>query len=170
LEDRAKKAGINTKWIRNSDRNIGDTLYVGSQTSRVMIRLYEKGKEQRLTGAKRDLWWRAEVQLRPDTKAKQWAYSWSAGMVWGSSRITREFMAYLTGEKLVANNLQVSDMKKGLEDRAAWLVKQYGNLLKELVEETGSWAGVGVMLDRLSEARGTGRIMPKEAGEDECQS
>ena len=166
LEDRAKKAGMNTRWIKNSDESIGDTLYVGSPSSRVMIRLYEKGKEQKLSGERRDLWWRAEVQLRPDTKAKGAVYDWSSGMIWGASNLTRDFMVFLTGEKIAANNLQVKDMKKDLDTRAAWMLKQYGNVIRDLVRETGSPLAMLSKLEMLSHDLGLPQIFPVDAGED----
>lgn len=166
VEERAKKAGVNCQWIRNSNKSIGDTLYVGSKSSRVQIRIYEKGKEQKLLGEKRDLWWRAEVQLRPDVKAKSASYKYSSGMVWGASGVTRDLWAFLGGEKLSVINFRSDEMKhKDLEDKAAHLVKQYGNLLKELVQNTGSGVACMALLDKLSEQMGKGRILPPEAGE-----
>mgnify|MGYP003376376396 CR=1 FL=1 len=161
-EERAEQAGVNCTWIKNSDTTKGDTLYIGSKTSRIQIRIYEKGKQ---TGYKPGEWWRAEVQFRPESRNKSSAYKYSSGMVWGASRITRDLWSFLGGEKLAAIEEQYSMKQKDLEDRLAHLVKQYGNLLREAVESTGSWVAVGSKLDRLSEQMGKGRILPPEAGE-----
>lgn len=161
-EERAEQAGVNCIWIKNSDTTKGDTLYIGSKTSRIQIRIYEKGKQ---TGYKPGEWWRAEVQFRPDSRNKTSAYKYSSGVVWGASRITRDLWSFLGGEKLAAIEEQYSMKQKDLEDRLAHLVKQYGNLLREAVESTGSWVAVGSKLDSLSEQMGKGRILPPEAGE-----
>lgn len=162
VEERAKKAGINCTWIKNSDTTKGDTLYIGSKTSRVQIRIYEKGKQ---TGYRAGEWWRAEVQLRPESRNKSISYKYSPGMVWGASRITRDLWEFLGGEKLSSLEFEANMKEKDLNDKAAHLVKQYGKLLKELVENTGSWVAVGSLLDSLSEQTGKGRILPPEAGE-----
>ena len=161
-EERAEQADVNSTWIKNSDTTKGDTLYIGSKTSRIQIRIYEKGKQ---TGYKPGEWWRAEVQFRPDSRNKTSAYKYSSGVVWGASRITRDLWSFLGGEKLAAIEEQYSMKQKDLEDRLAHLVKQYGNLLREAVESTGSWVAVGSKLDSLSEQMGKGRILPPEAGE-----
>ena len=146
-EERAEQAGVNCTWIKNSDTTKGDTLYIGSKTSRIQIRIYEKGKQ---TGYKPGEWWRAEVQLRPDSRNKTSAYKYSSGMVWGASGITRDLWAFLGGEKLSAIDFRSDDMKhKDLEDKAAHLVKQYGNLLKELVQNTGSGVACMSLLNKL---------------------
>ena len=163
-EDRAKRAGINTTWIRNSDPSKGDTLYIGSKSSRVQIRIYEKGKQM---GYKAGEWWRAEVQLRPDTKGKERAYHESAGALWAASRVTRDLWAFLGGEKLVASGFQEKNEVKDLDTRAAHLVKQYGNLLKELLEEKANGSAVELVhyLDTISEQTTGKRIAPTEPGE-----
>lgn len=165
VEERAKKAGVNCTWIKNSDTTKGDTLYIGSKSSRVQIRIYEKGKEQKLSGEKRDLWWRAEVQLRPESRNKSMSYKYSSGMVWGASRITRDLWAFLGGEKLYSLEFEANMKEKDLNDKAAHLVKQYGNLLKELVQNTGSGVACMSLLNKLSEQMGKGSILPPEAGE-----
>lgn len=162
LEARATQAGINCRWIKNSDPTKGDTLYVGSQNSRVMIRLYEKGKQM---GYKPNEWWRAEVQLRPDSKNKDVAYYYRSSMCWAATRVTREFYEMITGNKLEAVGFQQPSKQKTLDVRAAHLVKQYGRLLKELAEEEGGWLYVGAYLEKIAEETGVGRLTQPEAGE-----
>ena len=162
LEERATQAGINCRWIKNSDPTKGNTLYVGSQNSRVMIRLYEKGKQM---GYKPNEWWRAEVQLRPDSKNKDAAYYYKSSMCWAATRVTREFYEMITGNKLEAVGFQQPSKQKTLDVRAAHLVKQYGRLLKELAEEEGGWLHVGAYLEKIAEETGVGRLTQPEAGE-----
>lgn len=163
LEERARQAGVNTRWIKNSDTSIGDTLYVGSPNSRVMIRLYEKGKQ---TGYEPDKWWRAEVQLKPGSREKSDTYSFSSGLVWGATRITRDFMKYLTGETLMAVGFQGSPPKKDLDTSAAYMVKQYGKVLRALLADCGGVSDSFVLrLDKIAEGMGYPRITEPESGE-----
>lgn len=161
LESRADAAGMNYEWITNSDPNLGNTLYVGSKGSRVVIRLYEKGKQ---LGINPGQWWRAEVQLRPHSKAKSEVYSWSSGYVWSVSPITRDLWAYLGGENLAAAGFQYQEKERDLSDRLLHLATQYGNLLAEAlaVFETGN--GVIAYMDGLLKEVGkqpiNGRVAP----------
>lgn len=162
LEGRATEAGMNYRWIRNSDPSIGDTLYVGSPNSRVMIRLYEKGKQM---GYKIDDWWRAEVQLKPSSRDKQSAYSYSPGMVWAASRVTRDFLKYLTGESLAAVGFQGKLPDKTLDTKAGYLLKQYHNTIRELLEESGGAEALVLRLDRIAAEMGLPRLSQREVGE-----
>lgn len=162
LESRADQAGVNYRWIRNSDESIGDTLYVGSPTSRVMIRLYEKGKQM---GYRPSEWWRAEVQLKPSSRDKETAYEYSPGMVWGASRITRDFMQYLTGESLQASSFQAPKIDKDLDTKAAYLIKQYHNTIRDLLQDSGSANALILRFDRIAESMGLPRLSEPESGE-----
>lgn len=161
-EAKAVSMGINCTWIRNSDKAKGDTLYIGSKTSRVQIRIYEKGKQM---DHKAGSWWRAEVQLRPESRNKAGVYHFSSGMVWGASRMTRALWEFLGGEGLAAGVMEGVDKQRGLESRVAHLVTQYGALFREMVESEGSWSGVGAMMDAIADSLGKPRITPVEAGE-----
>lgn len=145
-EARARKAGISYRWITNSDPNEGDTLYIGKRGSRVMIRIYEKGKE---TGYKAGEWWRAEVELHPDSKAKMDAYSYSAGMVWSVNRMTRELWQFLGGAKLSAPGFQYQARDKDLHDKLLHMGIQYGNLLAQALAVYGTPSAMVEVIDRL---------------------
>lgn len=66
VRTRARTAKPFTKSVRNADGTVtsASTLYIGSRTSPVMVRIYEKGKE---TGTGID-WVRIELEIK-DTKA-----------------------------------------------------------------------------------------------------
>lgn len=68
VKTRARTVQPMTKAIRAGDGTIetASTLYVGSRTSPVMVRIYEKGKQ---TGTGLD-WLRVELEIK-DTKAQQ---------------------------------------------------------------------------------------------------
>ena len=52
---------------RESGKGSGDTLYIGSRTSQRMVRIYDKGKEQKLPDAD---WLRIEIELKGETAAQ----------------------------------------------------------------------------------------------------
>lgn len=160
-EDRASHLGINCTWIKNSKKEKGDTLYIGSRTSRVQVRIYEKGKQMSF---KPDDWWRAEVQLRPDSKAKKAVYNWSSGMVWTASRFTRELAEKLGGEALHATGFQ-QPPQKDFDTTLGHMISQYGNVLRELIRVEGSVWGAISRLDSMAEQMGKPRFTPFEAGE-----
>lgn len=165
LEERAKDASLKVKWIINKDPNDGDTLYIGSKSSRVQIRLYEKGKEQRLTGEKRDLWWRAEIQYRPDSSHKEQTYNWSAGMVWSASRVASELWHFLGGEKLAAKKEDIPRKAKTLDDKTVTFLKQYHNFIREIASIEGSSSAFECYLERIAAEVGLPRLFPPEQGE-----
>ena len=154
-ESRASRLRINCKWIKNSDKSIGDTLYIGSKSSRVQIRIYEKGKQ---TGYKPGEWWRAEVQLRPDSRSKKNTYRFSSGMVWSTSEMTRDLWHFLGGERLYAFGFLAPPDEKDLEQRAFHLAYQYGNLLSELLSVSGSPSAVFERFDRVLSDAGKSTI------------
>lgn len=162
-EERAKQLRINCRWIINSDDSIGNTLYIGSKTSRVQVRIYEKGKQMKYKSGE---WWRAEVQLRPDTRSKGSSYNLSAGSVWGASQFTRELYSQMGGIRLAASGFRMPSEYKDLDTRASYMVTQYGQVLRDLVaDEGGSVLAVIARLDRIAESLGKDRISQPEQGE-----
>lgn len=158
-ESVATEMGIKCRWIKNSDKTEGDTLYIGAKTSRVQIRIYEKGKQMSF---RPDKWWRAEVQLRPDTRGKETAYHYSSGSVWSASRMTRALWSYLGGERLAAVGFQAPSEHKDLNQRLLAMAIQYGNLLSEAMAVHGDGSDVINHVDQLLQSSGrepiTGRV------------
>jgi hypothetical protein len=159
--ERAKQAGINCQWIINTDPNKGNTLYIGSKNSRVQVRIYEKGKQMEYLP---DQWWRAEVQLKPDSKAKGQVYRYSAGHIWSASSFTRDLWAFMGGEKLNAGDFQFKDKTKDLNDRLLQLAIQYGGLISEALAVHGHADKIIQTMDELLASVGkdpiTGRAEP----------
>ena len=143
---RASEAGINCTWIRNTDKSKGDTLYIGSKTSRVQVRIYEKGKQ---VGYLPDEWFRVEVQFRPRSDEKKSVYKWSSGMIWSVSHFCRDLGSYLMNANLVANALNFVQRDKDLDHRLLMLATQYRALIAQAISVHGSPAAVVDRMDVL---------------------
>jgi DNA relaxase NicK len=119
----------------------GRTLYLGSQTSAVSMRIYEKGKQ---LGCSPD-WVRAELQVRPQKQQKQLAAYLSPTEVWGMSKWSQA-MAVQLGKKglqrVEANVFQPSDDDRMLR----WMLKQYGPLLRRMLALHGSPEALGAQI------------------------
>lgn len=116
------------------------TLYLGSPSSRVMVRIYEKGWERTEKGDPSDLnWVRVEVQLRPnDSTEKHHVGTLDAEGVIASTWAT-DLYAFLGIAKLIREKSFRS--KKPLSDTEIWrirLAKTYGKGINLWVQEAGS--------------------------------
>ena len=143
---KAKEAGIKSRWWISNDSEDGNTLYIGSKTSRVQIRIYEKGKQ---LGFLQDEWWRAEIQVRPRTTEKEGFGRLSSGSVWGATRFSRDLWEKLTGDYPACLDVGYKEPVKDLEHRLLQLAIQYGNLLSEALAIHGSGNAVIAVCDRV---------------------
>lgn len=119
----------------------GRTLYLGSQTSVVSMRIYEKGKQ---LGAD-DQWVRAELQLRPQKDVKHFASLMDSTEVWGLSKWSHA-MALQLGksglQRVHAQVYQPSDHDRQM----VWMLKQYRKLFEHLLAVHGSAEAVGAQI------------------------
>ena len=128
-----------TKPLASSDD--GKTLYLGSPTSAVTMRIYEKGKQ---LGCSTE-WVRAELQVRPKKNAKLIASLLSPEQLWGIAKWSC-LMALEMG-KTDVQRVDVSMYQKSDQERAyRFLLKQYGPLLKRLMPHHGSWEALGAQI------------------------
>lgn len=130
------------------ERGVGRTLYIGSRGSALMVRLYEKGYEERKKGNfDAPLNWvrfEVEVKYKKSDERKRvsglkpsdcfrlgWVHGLCEAIMFSSSRLPMP-SAYK----------QLSD-----EDRRInWLIKQYGNALRGLIDSKGSPEAMGLYL------------------------
>ena len=117
-------------WI---DRETGRTFYAGGTSSRLRVRVYEKGHEQRAKdpncGADLD-WTRVEWQLRPTSDQKAWLARASKVEALGLSA----FGAAVADEVLGADVLAVGNLLRfASQDPAYWMVRQYRRVVLELL-------------------------------------
>ena len=117
----------------------GRTLYVGSRSSVVYLRIYEKGKEQIQKGidveASKD-WVRVELEIKPQKKInKLLASRLDAVDAFSCSKWAIE-MAELLGERGMPRIKlgTVHDTESALNKRLAFMLYQYGNTLEDIVE------------------------------------
>ncbi|MDT0502753.1 replication initiation factor domain-containing protein, partial [Halomonas sp. PAR7] len=134
----------------------GRTLYVGSRQSPVMVRLYEKGLEQRAKGYSQNAsadWVRLEVEVKPKrAAARKHLATLQPDDFMACAAWTREVALCLFNSDLVPITGLGTIKRMSDDERAlAALVKQYGGLLGRLKDEHGSWDDVGLLLGRLVE-------------------
>ena len=151
----SKDAGLTATLMHNpDDGEAGATYYVGSKTSEVRARLYEKGKQ--LPEAERPNWVRFEVQARPQRERKSWTSEAGEWDVLGSAQWSRRFAAETLSVAATApptRSERVSDLEGALRTLSA----QYGRRMLELLEQhEGDVSSFG--LELVLRAQNGGRL------------
>lgn len=128
-----RKIGTETAgdWL---DQESGRTFYAGGRTSRLRVRVYEKGHEQRAKdencGASLD-WTRVEWQLRPSSGQKEWLATASPLDALGLTPFGAEVAAAIIGHDVESSG---AVLRFASQDPAYWMAKQYRRVLLELLE------------------------------------
>lgn len=125
------------------DLDDGSTYYLGSRTSPLRVRCYEKGKQLfKETGDPvwRNFfdWVRLELQVRPEKDFKSTAAGMMPEDFWGCAQWTRDLAAGLLDlqpEAVTMKPTRIADHERAM--RA--LTAQYGNTILRQVERLGSW-------------------------------
>jgi len=117
-------------WL---DEELGRTFYAGGVSSRVRVRVYEKGHEQRAKdpGSRAPLdWTRVEWQLRPSSDQKAWLGQASKVEALGLSAFGADVAKDVVGVDVVpvGNTLRFAS-----QDPAYWMVRQYRVVVVELL-------------------------------------
>lgn len=120
----------------------GRTLYLGSPTSVVRVRLYEKGIKE---GAD-PLWIRAEVQVRPK-RDRERAGELSTVEAWGSSKWTGSLLERLTGLSVDRYRCGTLYRPTDAERAVTFMQRQYAERLRQRAEEIG----LDALLSQLAE-------------------
>lgn len=124
-----------------ADSDDGRTLYLGAQTSPVLMRIYEKGKQL----GDRSEWVRAELQIRPQKEIKAVMAGLSPVEVWGLSKWSHA-MGIQLGKKglqrVDAQVFQQSDHYRAYR----WMLKQYRGVLEQMLATHGSSAALGAQI------------------------
>jgi DNA relaxase NicK len=119
----------------------GRTLYLGSQTSAVSMRIYEKGKQLGVSGE----WVRAEIQVRPQKELKTIVSMLDSTEVWGLSKWSQA-MAVQLGKKGV-QRVDAQVYEQSDHDRAyRFMLKQYRRVLEQMLATHGSPEAVGAQI------------------------
>lgn len=126
-------------WI-NPDG--GRTVYVGSRTSQVFVRIYEKGiKYARDLGEPitRELrgWVRVELEFKPQTKvAKGLASKIEGPQMWGATSWTDQLAKDVLG--MASEPVNIRQRRESNEERALrFMATQYGKHLRSLFDKNG---------------------------------
>lgn len=147
-----ESAGISKREIESTVNGIRSrTIYLGSPSSRVQVRLYEKGMfEHQLGNADAEsAWFRLEVQIRPTGAARAKAAEVDAGEAWGFSPWTRELAAIvleLDVDRVTMQLKREPDYMRAIQA----LQRQYSATLGKALEVEGSWDAVGRLLGVIS--------------------
>lgn len=119
----------------------GRTLYLGSKTSAVQMRIYEKGKQ---LGCGTE-WVRAELMIRPQKQAKEIVSLLSPDECWGLSK-----WSLAMGRELGNSELQKVDavvFQQSDHERAyRFMLRQYRKALEAKLADCGSWETVGAQI------------------------
>lgn len=104
----------------------GRTYRIGSPTSPVMVRLYEKGLHETTRGHVEDPdWTRLEIQIRPQKAAKSAFATVKPIEAWGATRWTSQLIEAVLGDE--PERIQVDPRPESEWERTqSALVQQYG--------------------------------------------
>jgi hypothetical protein len=152
----AADAGLQLRKIASPiDRTAGETVYLGSRTSALYARIYEKGKAERavysdMRSDELEPWVRCELEVKPQKEMKALAATMSPEAFWGCS----EWTARLAQEAFAMspNPVPFHPRRTASDDRAwAFMAAQYRNLARRRVAERhgGDRAALYRELDEL---------------------
>jgi hypothetical protein len=125
-----------TKPLPESDD--GCTLYIGSPSSAIEVRIYEKAKQLRVGSE----WVRAELQVRPQKRVKDVAAILSPEQLWGLGKWSKALAIELGQTDLQRVDVQIYQPS---DDQRAYrhMLKQYGKMLGRMLATHGSPEAVG---------------------------
>jgi hypothetical protein len=121
------------------DRTAGETLYVGSRSSALFARIYEKGKADKavygdLAADALEPWVRCELEVKPQKDMKSLAATMPPEAFWGCS----DWTARLASEAFAMSPepIPFAPRRTASDDRAfAVMCSQYRNLLRRRVDD-----------------------------------
>jgi hypothetical protein len=147
-----EKVGLSKREIESVVNGVRSrTIYLGSPSSRVQVRLYEKGMfEHQLGNASADSsWFRLEAQIRPTGPARARAAELDPSEAWGCSSWTRELALVVMGLQVERVTMQLKREPDYMRAIRA-LEQQYSATLKKALAVEGSWDAVGRLLGVLA--------------------
>lgn len=165
----SKAAGCKGLWMLPDDPLDGATYYLGSESSNVRCRAYQKGllTRKQLHHSFHDKvsphWARLEVQVRPKKLGKEYAASCSPIDAWGFALWSKDLAE-------VAMALDVARYQGGWKPQTDdertfdWMLRQYGPLLGRVKDDLGDWGCVGLQIgQRLKELADAARSAQVQA-------
>ncbi len=148
IEPIARQRGVSIKLLGDpaendpdfpEDKRRGRTLYLGSRTSEVRVRLYEKGFERRGAGVENidPNLTRLEVVAAPQKARKQHAAHLSPFEMVGLSKWISDAIEAVVGDH-PALIPKPPNRQTTAQERLALFARQYGRTLREVIED-GGW-------------------------------
>jgi hypothetical protein len=131
---------------KRGGESTGRTIYIGSPSSAVRVRLYEKWLEspgQYVEGTNR-----VEVQVRPPSRAKEMVSGWAPAETFCASKLTRRLAVELGTDMAHPGSLQTSRGTPELEEMMRAMYKQYGPGVRRYLTYSGG--DVGTVIDCLT--------------------
>lgn len=144
----AQRHGIKINQQGDWARGEGRTLYLGARSAPVQLVVYEKGYEVGLEFGGDPDHVRFEVRVRPAKQSRAAVAEWSPGECWGASRWLRGLMADFGLDGYASHSIGTVWRPSDAERARMALVRQYGAIIREWVDEAGSW---GEWLDQIRE-------------------
>lgn len=130
-----QKARVTYMESRQGAESLGRTVYVGSPSSAVRVRLYEKWLES--PGLYVEGTNRVEVQLRPPSRAKEMVSGWTPAETFCASQLTRRLAAELGTEVAHPGSLEKARATPDLERTMEAMRRQYGPGVRRWLEVSG---------------------------------
>lgn len=157
MRDHAVSKGTKTERVGDWDGpHPARTFRVGSKSSPVMMRLYEKGMEQRAKDPRNadsysPDWVRLEVQVRPSKRANKLDMAGRPlSDFWGAAKWSRNLATQLLDVEVPKYSMVPAyNGRADLEQREHFMVQQYGRTLRERAAIEGSPEAFGHYLDRM---------------------
>lgn len=150
LHERSRLSKFEIESIKLGVRS--RTTYLGSPSSRVRVRLYEKGMFEHQLGNV-DVsanWFRLELQIRPSGQtARLKAAELDASETWGFSRWSQELAYLVMGLDVEQVTMQLKREPDYMRAINA-LQRQYRPTLEAALKVEGSWDAVGRLLGVVS--------------------
>jgi hypothetical protein len=147
----AEELKIKGRSVLPDDPRDGKTYYMGAPSSDTRVRLYDKTAESRLKlppEKHKDIpenWVRLEIQVRPRNDFRELAAFSTPENAWGFSGWTSEL-----ARRAFSLDIPRVTMQAGREtdhQRAyRFMLKQYGAVLKQMLDDLGSWDCVGLTI------------------------
>ena len=127
----------------------GRTQYLGSPSSPVKARLYEKGLQPEYEHLGKPHWVRLELQVRPQKEAKSEYAKLTPLEVWGASRWTRDLAGAVLSEHVDPHPAGTMYRLTDRDHKLRWMLRQYGPALVSLADDCGGWDVAGLTLSEM---------------------
>ena len=132
----ARQKGLKINQQGDWERGRARTLYVGSKSSPVFLRLYEKGFQVEGESTSHPDWVRCEVQCSPAKGRRAAAALWTPADVWGAGWVADavERFFLIPGARLPVGVIRTAG---DAARRREWLLRVGGRALREWLDDCG---------------------------------